>query len=171
MTRLHAREFLPSDRDSLLDFVRDPEQLQFMLFDLGTEPQVDAFLTWTQDQVAKDPRTEWHWALEEVGVAGVIGSVALMKDGPASAELGYWFKRSVWGRGYATEASRFALEFGFRTLKLHRIWGKCHVKNLASARVMERVGMVKEGEIREHAWLRDHWRSSYQFAILDREFA
>lgn len=178
MTRLTAREFRQSDKSDLMAFVRDPSQLRYMLFDLATETEVDDFLGLTQDQASRTlegtpVRTEWHWALEEAGRPGVIGSVALMKDSAtaASAELGYWFRREAWGKGYATEASRFALEFGFRTLELHRIWGKCHVDNVASARVMEKVGMVKEGLIREHVWLRDHWRSSYQFAVLDREFS
>lgn len=177
MTRLTAREFVPSDKDALMAFVRDPSQLRYMLFDLATEPEVDDFLTLAQDQAGRTldgvpPRTQWHWALEERGRPGVVGSVALIQESASSssAELGYWFRREAWGKGYATEASRFALEFGFRALKVHRIWGKCHVDNAASARVMEKLGMVKEGLIREHVWLRDHWRSSYQFALLDREF-
>jgi [ribosomal protein S5]-alanine N-acetyltransferase len=111
-------------------------------------------------------------ALESRVKQGLIGSVALMieKDSPNSAELGYWFKRSAWGQGYATEAARFMLAVGFKTLKLHRIWGKCHVENPASAHVMEKVGMRLEGTIREHAWLRDHYRSSLLFSILETEY-
>ena len=75
-----------------------------------------------------------------------------------------------WGRGYAVEASRVLLDFAFNTLGLHRVWGKCHSANGASARVMEKLGMTREGTIREHVWMRDHWRTSYLYGILDREW-
>ena len=143
-----------------------------MLFDLSTERAVDEFLTYAKAQRTASPRREWHWAVELAGHSGVIGGVSLMvePEAPLSAELGYWFRQDCWGRGYATEACQYALEFGFLTLDLHRVWGKCHVDNTASARVMEKLGMVREGLIREHVWLRDHYRSSYQFSLLDREF-
>jgi RimJ/RimL family protein N-acetyltransferase len=171
--RLLVREFEAGDRESLLDFPRDPDQLRFMLFSLGTEKEIDDFLRLARTEAVAGKRREWHLALEAKEAPGFIGSVALMveNDAPSSAELGYWFKRSAWGQGFATEASRFALDLGFRTLGLHRIWGKCHVDNRASARVMEKLGMTLEGRIREHVWLRDHYRSSLLFSMLADEYA
>jgi [ribosomal protein S5]-alanine N-acetyltransferase len=169
---LLIREFTPGDREALLGFARDPAQLQHMLFSLATEKEIDGFLAFVQAEARKDDRLEWHLALEEKGRGGCIGSVALMieKQAPSSAELGYWFRRSAWGRGYATEASRFMLHLGFRALGLHRIWGKCHERNPASARVMEKIGMSREGQLREHVWLRDHYRTSLLFSMLEGEF-
>jgi ribosomal-protein-alanine N-acetyltransferase len=170
--RLLIREFQASDREALLEFLHDPTQLQYMMFSLGTEKEIDDFLKFALAKVKEENRTEWHLALEEKGKPGFIGSIALMieKDTPCSAELGYWFKRSAWGKGYATEASRFMLKLGFKTLGLHRIWGKCHVKNPASAHVMEKLGMSLEGQLREHVWLRDHYRSSLLFSMLEPEY-
>jgi ribosomal-protein-alanine N-acetyltransferase len=169
---LLIREFEAGDREALLEFTRDPGQLKYMLFSLTTEKEVDDFLAFARTEAKKEKRNEWHLALEEKEKPGFMGSVALMieKDSPSSAELGYWFKRSAWGKGYATEASRFMLELGFTSLRLHRIWGKCHVENPASARVMEKLGMRPEGRIREHVWLRDHYRSSLLFSILEDEY-
>jgi RimJ/RimL family protein N-acetyltransferase len=170
--RLQVREFMPADRDALLEFTQDPSQLRYMLFKLGSEKEVDHFLEFAATAAREEKRLEWHLALETLGEPGLIGSVALMieKEYPSSAELGYWFKQSAWGKGYATEAAHFALSMGFRNLGLHRIWGKCHVENPASAHVMEKAGMRLEGTIREHAWLRDHYRSSLLFSILESEF-
>jgi RimJ/RimL family protein N-acetyltransferase len=142
-----------------------------MVFRLGTEREIDDFLAFAQMQASIENRSEWHLALEESGNPGFIGSVALMveKESPCSAELGYWFKRSAWGNGYATEACRFMLTWGFKSLALHRIWGKCHAENAASAHVMEKLGMRFEGKIREHIWLRDHYRSSLLYSILENE--
>lgn len=170
--RLVVREFTSEDRESLLAFSQDPSQLQYMMFSLRTEKEIDAFLHSAQSQAKEENRIDWHLAVAEIGRPGCIGGVALMveRESPCSAELGYYFKRSVWGNGYATLACRFLLELGFRRLNLHRIWGKCHVDNPASAHVMEKLGMRLEGRIREHVWLRDHYRSSLLFSILAQEY-
>jgi [ribosomal protein S5]-alanine N-acetyltransferase len=170
--RLVVREFENSDRAALIEFTEDPSQLQYMMFSLGTEKEVGDFLSFAQTEAKKEDRCEWHFAIEEKGKPGCIGSVALMmeRESPCSAELGYWFKRGAWGKGYATEASRFMLHLGFKTLGFHRIWGKCHVKNPASAHVMEKLGMKLEGYIREHVWLRDHYRSSMLYSMLENEY-
>ena len=91
-------------------------------------------------------------------------------DSPSSAELGYWFLREAWGKGYATESSAAMLELGFRRLGFHRVWGKCHAYNVASAKVMEKLGMTCEGTLREHVWLRDHFRSSRIYGMLEGEY-
>jgi [ribosomal protein S5]-alanine N-acetyltransferase len=168
--RLLIREYNLNDRDALIEFVRDPDQLKYMMFSLSSEKEIDDFLNFAQSEVNKEDRKEWHLALEDE--SGYVGSVALMieKDASCSAELGYYFKRSAWGKGYATEGSRFILQLGFRMLGLHRIWGKCHVDNPASANVMKKIGMMQEGKIREHIWLRDHYRSSFLFSMLENEY-
>ncbi|MFW5687963.1 MAG: GNAT family N-acetyltransferase [Spirochaetota bacterium] len=170
--RLLIRDFAPHDRDFLMRFTREPSRLAYMMFSLDTEEEVDGFLEFTRTQAVRERRDEWHFALEETASPGCIGGVALrMNDEePDSAELGYWLERSARGKGYATEASRFMLDFGFRSLGLHRIWGKCHVDNRGSARVMEKLGMQLEGTVREHVWLRDHYRSSYLYSILEHEW-
>ena len=171
-SRLVLREFRAGDREALMVFAHDPSQLRHMIFKLGTEEEVDNFLEYAQTTARENDRREWHLAVEEQGKPGCVGGVALMveKDAPSSGEIGYWFKRSVWGRGYATEASRVLLGFGFEKAGLHRIYGKCHVDNRASSHVMEKLGMKLEGCIREHVWLRDHYRSSLVYSMLEPEY-
>ncbi len=170
--RMRGREFAPTDRQHLLAFVRDPSQLEHMLLFLTTEAEADSFLAFVLEEAAKLPRLQWHVALESRTDGRFLGSACLMleNEAPTSAELGYWFAREAWGKGLATEASAALLEMGFERLGLHRIWGKCHERNPASARVMEKLGMRYEGTLREHVWLRDHYRSSRLFAILESEY-
>lgn len=167
--RLRFREFTSTDHQSLLAFVRDPSQLEHMLLFLNTEAEADSFLAFVLNGAAAEPRLQWHFLLEAPLDGRFLGSVCLMieREAPSSAELGYWFAREAWGKGYATEASRAILAFGFDQLKLHRIWGKCHERNPASARVMEKLGMSREGTLHEHVWLRDHYRTSHLYAILE----
>jgi RimJ/RimL family protein N-acetyltransferase len=170
--RLLVREFRPSDREALLAIVRDPDQIKHMLLFLDTEEQLDEFLSMAINGASAEPRLQWHFAVEDAASSRYLGSCCLMveQDSPNSAELGYWFLRDDWGKGYATEASAAMLELGFHRLGFHRVWGKCHVANVASARVMEKLDMIYEGTLREHVWLRDHFRSSHIYGMLVGEY-
>lgn len=66
------------------------------------------------------------------------------------AELGYWIGVPFWGRGYATEAARAAVAFGFDTLRLNRIFAHHFAGNVASQRVLEKIGLRHEGRFAKH---------------------
>jgi ribosomal-protein-alanine N-acetyltransferase len=81
----------------------------------------------------------------------LLACVGLRLDPPhRRAELGYWVGRPYWGRGIATEAAAAVLRFGFREVGLNRIFATALVRNPASARVMQKVGMRLEGTLRQH---------------------
>lgn len=83
--------------------------------------------------------------------AGLVGAISLRIELPQRrAELGYWIGVPYWGRGYATEAVRAMLEFGFRRLSLHRVYAFHFERNPASGRVMAKAGMQREGTLRGH---------------------
>ncbi len=64
-------------------------------------------------------------------------------------DLGYRFKKKYWGQGYATEASRACLEYGFKTLKLETIIGKSMPDNIASIKVLQKMGMTFKGYVHD----------------------
>lgn len=66
------------------------------------------------------------------------------------AELGYWIGKEYWGQGYCTEAARQVLRFGFGTLELDRICASHLTRNPASGKVMQKIGMLHEGNLRKH---------------------
>lgn len=66
------------------------------------------------------------------------------------AELGYWLGLPYWGSGYATEAAQALVRYGFQTLGLHRIYASHVVGNVASGRVLQKIGMHHEGCLRNH---------------------
>jgi RimJ/RimL family protein N-acetyltransferase len=81
----------------------------------------------------------------------LVGAVGLEIEPPhRRAELGYWVARPYWNGGYATEASRAVVEFGFRALGLHRVQAHHYCRNPASGRVMQKLGMTFEGRLRKH---------------------
>jgi RimJ/RimL family protein N-acetyltransferase len=107
---------------------------------------------------------------QERRLCGAIGLRIERED--KRAELGYWIGVADWGRGLCTEAARAVLEHGLGRLGLHRIWAAHFARNEASGRVMEKLGMVREGCLRGHVrkWgvfedlvvrgiLREEWHS------------
>ena len=80
----------------------------------------------------------------------LIGTISLNRAGPFNrAELGYWIGPEYWNRGYCTEAVKAILEYGFTALGYHKISARHFVGNVPSGRVMQKVGMVREGVLRD----------------------
>jgi RimJ/RimL family protein N-acetyltransferase len=81
----------------------------------------------------------------------LVGAVGLELDQEnRQAELGYWIGKPYWGRGLATEAARAVLRYGFEDLRLNRVHANHFLHNASSGRVLEKIGMVREGCRREH---------------------
>jgi ribosomal-protein-alanine N-acetyltransferase len=104
----------------------------------------------------------------EGDLAGAIG--LMISPAHAKAELGYWIGVPFWGLGYATEAGRAVLEYGFRGLGLHRIQARYLVRNPASGRVLEKLGMRAEGIQRHGIRKWDVFEDVAQVAILATEW-
>ncbi|MDH4046190.1 MAG: GNAT family N-acetyltransferase [Gemmatimonadota bacterium] len=81
-------------------------------------------------------------------LVGAVGLMLTMAD--RRAELGYWIGIPWWNLGYATEASRAIIDFGFASLGLHRIMAQHMARNPGSGRVMQKLGMQQEGILRQH---------------------
>ena len=76
---------------------------------------------------------------------------------------------NIWGRGIGTVVAAQLIRFAFEKLGLHRVEGTCDPRNLASAAILRKVGMTREGQLREMIELRDGWRDSEIYSILDGE--
>lgn len=84
--------------------------------------------------------------------------------------IGYVFHPDHAGHGYATEASRALLKLGFEELRLHRIQAELDGRNTASAKLLERLGMRREGHLRENEFLDGEWSDEVIYAMLAREW-
>jgi ribosomal-protein-alanine N-acetyltransferase len=101
----------------------------------------------------------------------LVGAISLIiKREHQRAELGYWIATDCWNRGYATEATRAILDFGFDTLRLHRIESRHFLRNPASGRVMQKVGMKQEGIERDLVLKWDRFESLALYSILEPEW-
>jgi RimJ/RimL family protein N-acetyltransferase len=80
--------------------------------------------------------------------------------------MGYLISPAAQGQGYATEAARALLDFGLTTGGLHRITATCDPENTGSVRVLEKIGMSREGHLRDHFLIRGAWRDRLLYAKL-----
>ncbi|MFD0148186.1 GNAT family N-acetyltransferase [Streptomyces sp. NPDC055721] len=86
-----------------------------------------------------------------------------------SASLGYCLDDAMWGHGYATEAAHAVLEWAFDTLDLNRVQAETDTRNVASARVLEKIGFVREGTLREECVVNGEVSDTWVFGLLRRE--
>ena len=98
----------------------------------------------------------------------IIGTIGFMwiNCEHRSAEVGYSLSRDCWNQGYATEALRAVLRFGFNTLRLNRIEAQHELDNPASGRVMEKCGMRCEGTLRQRVFNKGRFSDVRLYAIL-----
>lgn len=168
---LILREIVPSDKEHICRYAFDGSTLRYMMFPIGTEEEIDEMINRSAKQAAAPDRKEYTFSIETRDTGTFAGTALLEIDAHASstAEVGYIITPEFRSKGFATEITRALISFGFETLGLHRIFGKCDELNTASARVLEKSGMQFEGIMREHIWLRDHWRNSRIYGILSTD--
>lgn len=145
--RLLVRDFTVEDAPACFEIYRDPEVLRYLG---GGEPL--SSLESTRDLIERnltrnlEQAPYGQWAVVVRDTERLIGTILLLplEDGP-EVEVGYHFGQFAWGRGYATEATRGALRYGFDVIGLKQICGVVFPENLASRRVLEKVGMTYRG--------------------------
>jgi RimJ/RimL family protein N-acetyltransferase len=115
--------------------------------------------------------TQYTFCIRLKSTQEFIGSIGLIVNrNNNNASLGYWIAKPFWNSGFATEATRVILEFGFNTLKLHKIYATHLIENPASGKVMIKNGMIKEGELKDHYKKEGKYRSVIQYRLIKDEF-
>lgn len=155
------------------------------LFEYASDPEVAEHTTWTAHQSLQDSQDFLRSVMEQydkqvVASWGVVHKSNLKFIGTCGfiswvphhhrAEIAYALSRKFWGQGLMTEAVRTVVAFGFRTMQLNRVQAVCEVENIASARVMEKVGMRYEGTLREHMFSKGRYRNLKMYSILPKEW-
>lgn len=171
--RLQLREFRIADEAAIHSYAGDPEVTRYTSWGPNDAAQTRAVLeVWLAAQT-QWPRFSISLAVELKAERHVIGEIGFASIDPhtGTGTFGYVLHRAYWGQGYATEASRALLAFGFATLGLHRITATCDIENKASCRVLEKLGMRREGHFLKDAVKQDEYRNSYLYAVLEEEWS
>jgi RimJ/RimL family protein N-acetyltransferase len=111
-------------------------------------------------------------AMDRVSDKSFIGWCSLTQWNPdyRSASMGYCLDDAAWGHGYATEAGRALLQWAFDTLDLNRVQAETDTRNAASARVLEKLGFVREGTLREDCVVNGEVSDSWVYGLIRRQW-
>jgi RimJ/RimL family protein N-acetyltransferase len=172
--RLWLRRLTPADVDIAVAHELDPQIMRFIR-DVPTpeaaRSKVLAFLEpWHAEEgrwliLAIVPKDSDRMVGPMVGIVGCRVTTAAHE----AMELGYRLHPDVHGRGYASEASQRLADFLFDDIGLHKLIALCTAENTGSYRVMEKLGMQREGLLRQHARIGGRWHDELVYGLLADE--
>ena len=141
--RLVLREFVEEDWQAVLAYQRSPDYLRYYPWADRTEADARAFVKMFLEERRETVRRRFQLAIILGPDGRLIGNCGIRRK-PGNdweADIGYELDPQFWGNGFATEAARAVVNFGFRELGLHRISSWCIADNAASVRVLGRLGL------------------------------
>ena len=172
--RLILRPFQEDDLPIFVEYRSDPEVARYQGWTARHTrwSKPGAFLERMKDAVPGTPGTWFQLAMERQAQPGIIGdcAVQVMSEDARQAQIGFTLSRAFQKQGYAVEAVQALLDFLFTEYKLHRVTATCDALNSASARLLERLRMRREGHYIENIWFKGAWGDEFLYAILESEW-
>jgi [ribosomal protein S5]-alanine N-acetyltransferase len=130
------------------EYAQDPEVTKYLTW--RPHENLDTTLAFIRRCIQRwQDGTAFPWVITRKQDAAVLGMIEMRID-QFKADLGYGLARRYWGQGYTTEAVKALVQWALDQESIFRVWATCDVDNLASARVMEKAGMQKEGILRRY---------------------
>ncbi len=163
--RLRLRKVFRADADDLFEATSDPRVTKYEPWGPYDRAETVQMVENIQTQLETGLCTEW--AVERKDDAKVLGLIHLNQVDffNRSAEVGYWLSRKSWGQGYATEVLKALTEYAVSTLGMDEIVAVCHPENLASLRVLEKVGYRYRKTLPAYISLRGNTADCLQYHI------
>lgn len=170
-SRLHLRPFVETDAEDIYALQSNAKVLRYW----DSEPWSDReaatrFLERCQRMEAEGLGA--RVAIDRLSDGTFLGWCAINDWDPdfRSASLGYCFREEAWGQGYATEAARAMLDWAYGALDLNRMQAEADTRNIASGRVLEKLGFTLEGTLREDCIVGGVVSDSWVYGLLRREW-
>jgi ribosomal-protein-alanine N-acetyltransferase len=170
--RVSLREIEEKDWIDVHQYASQSIVCQYQPWGPNTEEDSQAFVRQILLDAKKDPRTRYGFAIIEQEKGRMIGSgeINIRDITNKTGEIAYIVNPTYWRKGFATETAKLLIDFGFKEFNLHRIYATCDPRNIGSSKVLEKIGMTKEGRIRENILIKDGWRDSLLYSILEQEW-
>ena len=165
--RLVARRFGPRDLAPFVAMRDDPEVARYQSWERYTEEEGRGFIADLARLQPGDPGW-FQFALEDRGSGHFVGDCGLFVE-PSDrrlARIGYTIARPFWGRGLASEAVAALAGHAFAQFGLHRVTASVDPRNVASCRVLEKAGFVKEAHFCQSEWFKGEWADDAVYARL-----
>jgi ribosomal-protein-alanine N-acetyltransferase len=169
--RLILRKMVLNDAEAVFAYASNSEVSRYTLWETHRSIEDSrAFLEFATQKYENGGEPDWGIVYRGNGcLVGACGLVNWEAE-HARAEVGFVLSREYWGRGLMSEAVRAILRFGFERMNLNRIEARCIAETAASARVMEKAGMVYEGTLRQREYIKGAYRDIKLYAILKKGF-
>ena len=168
--RLTLRPWEDDDLDAFSEIHIDPELARWLLNEPRDEASVRKHFEVKRNGELRQ-EDDWMscgaWAGNDLAVDISFHWVSAEHR---TGEIGYMTNRRLQGNGYATEAARAMLDWAFRDAGFRRVIARIEPRNIASGRVLEKLGMRKEAHFVENEWIKGEWQSEAVYAILEREW-
>lgn len=166
--RLILRPHLESDLAGIHEYASDNDVVKFMQWGPNTIDETRFFLDSciANQNENQTERISYDFAVVRREDDSFLGTVSLRLASPRAraAELGYTYQKRAWGKGIASEAAKRLVDYGFDELGLTRIFATCNPVNYASARVLQKCGLVLEACMKSHMLVKGTWRDTLLFA-------
>jgi ribosomal-protein-alanine N-acetyltransferase len=167
--RLVLRELRKSDAPSLFEELTKPEVKPFMWSPPPTVAAFEQFIEWTFSE--RDTGKYICYGLVPAGEEHAVGAFELRQMQPAflRCELGYVIAPRLWGLGIFPEAAHILFNFAFRVVKVHRIEARVAVDNPKGNAALRKIGMRREGRLRDAFWREDRYVDQFLWSTLDTD--
>jgi [ribosomal protein S5]-alanine N-acetyltransferase len=169
--RLRLRRLSMDDLDDVYAYTCDPEVAQHIRRPAhANRAEAEAYLAGIVEKHRRGQVAPW--GIEHRGDGRVIGTCGFFYWEPldSRAEIYYALARPSWGQGYMTEAAQAVVAFGFERMVLERLSISCWAENLASARVIEKLGCRFEGLLRHYIYCKGAFRDCRMYSLLREEY-
>jgi|HigsolmetaGSP12D_1036236.scaffolds.fasta_scaffold02553_3 ribosomal-protein-alanine N-acetyltransferase len=169
--RLYLRQLTLDDSEDYFEFASDPEVTTYTMWE--THKTIDdsrKYLNYVIDKYKN--RQAYHWGIVDISTNKLIGRTGLIQwdINHQRTEIGFALSRKYWNKGIITEATREIIKYSFKELNVNRIEGRCNYDNTGSARVMEKLGMVFEGVLREQLKIKGSFKDQKMYSILKSDY-
>ena len=169
--RLRLRPVTSADADALFSMHSSAHVLRYWDAPPWTDrARADRFLA--DCRLMEEEGSGARPVLERIADGAFLGWCSLTRWNPGfrSAAMGYCLTADAWGHGYATEAAGSLLQWAFETLDLNRVQAETDTRNAASARVLEKLGFLREGTLREDCVVDGEVSDSWVYGLLRRDW-
>jgi [ribosomal protein S5]-alanine N-acetyltransferase len=163
--RLLIREFEIQDWQAVYEYTSNPTVMKYIPEGVFNEEEAKKFVSENSGEKAK------YFPIILLSENIVIGHIVFHQCfGDHTYEIGWVLNPNYYNNGYASEAAKAVLNYGFKEKKLHRIIATCQPENTPSYRVMEKIGMRREGYFKKCIPNGDEWWDEYYYAVLEEEW-
>ena len=171
--RLVLRDYTVADASSVYAYVQDAGYWLYQRAEPPSASEIDTLIQWVVQEQTSPTRQMYFLAAARKDTGEIVGEAVLKVLNPAErqGEIGFGVAPKFWKQGFGSEISAAILDAAFQHFKLHRVAGQCSPENKGSIRIMQKLGMAREGLLRDIHFARGKWWSTLIYGILDQEYA